>query len=73
MVVVPISDRGRFVGRSVASPREWLLPAGKATHDRCLSSTFCPSMQFYLKSDVHSEHFAAFGWKKFRKCLALMG
>jgi hypothetical protein len=30
-------------------------------------------MQFYLKIDVHSEHFAAFGWKKFRKCLTLMG
>lgn len=57
MVVVPIADWGRFVGRSVASPREWLLPAGKETHDRRLSSTFCPSMQFYLKSVVHSEHF----------------
>ncbi len=30
-------------------------------------------MQFYLKTDVHSERFAAFGWKKFRKCLTLMG
>ena len=58
MVVVPIADRSRFVGRSVASPREWLLPAGKATHDRHLSSTFCPSMQLYRKSVVHSEHFA---------------
>lgn len=43
---VLIADQGRFVGRSVASPREWLLPAEKMTHDRHLSPTFCPSRAF---------------------------
>ena len=70
---VPISNRGRFVGRSVASPREWLLPAGKVKHDHHLSPTFCPSRSFYTESAAHGEHFADFVRKRFGQCGALRG
>jgi len=51
MACCPIGDRDRFVGRSVASPRGWLLPAGEGLASQAQAQRFvlqCISTLFAL-------------------------